>query len=124
MSGRVHVVPVGVYVAVFLSLMVLTAATTGVAYLDLGTFDNIDLNTLAALTIAVAKMLLVVVFFMHVRHASSLTRLVIAAGFLWLVLLVAFTLTDVASRAPQPAGWGPATLAPSNASTPAPPAAP
>ena len=110
MSAQVHVVPVWVYVTVFLCLMVLTAATTGVAYIDLGAF-----NTLVALTIAVIKMSLVVVFFMHVRHATALTRLVIAAGFLWLLLLMAFTLTDVATRRipPPPEGWGPATVAPS-----------
>lgn len=105
-----HVVPVRVYVTVFLCLMVFTATTVGVAYVDLGAF-----NTLVALTIAVIKMLLVVTFFMHVRHSSSLTRLFIAAGFIWLMLLMAFTLTDSGSRniPPQPEGWGASTVAPS-----------
>lgn len=104
-----HVVPVRVYVTVFLCLMALTTATTGVAYIDLGPF-----NTLVALTIAVIKMLLVVAFFMHVRQATALTRLVIAAGFLWLLMLMAFTLTDVGTRRipPPPEGWGAATVAP------------
>jgi len=107
-----HVVPVRVYVTVFLCLMVLTATTVAVAHKDLQAF-----NTLVALTIAVIKMLLVVTFFMHVRQSSALTKLIIAAGFLWLLLLMAFTLTDVGTRniPPQPEGWGDATVA-----TPAP----
>ena len=105
----VHVTSVRVYVTIFLCLMVLTATTVGVAYVDLGAF-----NTLVALTIAVLKMLLVVTFFMHVRHSSALTKVFIAAGFLWLLLLMAFTLTDVGTRSipPQPDGWGEATVAP------------
>ena len=105
-----HVVPVKVYVTIFLLLMLFTATTVGVAYIDLGAF-----NTLVALTIAVVKMLLVVTFFMHARQATSLTKIVIAAGFLWLMLLMAFTLTDVGTRRipPPPEGWGAATVAPS-----------
>jgi cytochrome c oxidase subunit IV len=114
MSG--HVVPVWLYVAIFLALLVLTATTVQVAFVDLGTFHHVDLNTLAALTIAVVKMLLVVLFFMHVRTSSSLTRVVIAAGFFWLLLLMAFTLTDEFSRwwDDRPSGWGAATSAPSS----------
>ena len=104
-----HVVPVRTYVTIFLLLMVLTATTVWVATVDLGAF-----NTLVALTIAVIKMLLVVLFFMHVRQASSLTKVVILAGFFWLVLLMAFSLTDEGSRSipPPPEGWGSATVAP------------
>jgi cytochrome c oxidase subunit 4 len=104
-----HVVPVRTYVTIFLLLMVLTATTVWVANVDLG-----PLNTVVALTIACIKMLLVVLFFMHVRQASSLTKLVILAGFFWLVLLMAFTLTDEGSRnlPPPPDGWGASTTAP------------
>jgi cytochrome c oxidase subunit 4 len=106
---RGHVVPVGLYIVIFLSLMVLTGLTVGVAFINLGVY-----NTVAALTIAVVKMLLVVLFFMHVRYSSALTKLIIAAGFFWLALLIAFTLTDVKSRGWSPRGraWGPATMAP------------
>jgi cytochrome c oxidase subunit 4 len=105
----VHVVPVRTYVTIFLLLMVLTATTVWIANVDLG-----SLNTLVALTIAVIKMLLVVLFFMHVRSASGLTKTIIVAGFFWLMLLMAFTLTDEGSRniPPQPEGWGTATVAP------------
>ena len=107
MSG--HVVPVWVYIAIFLALLALTATTVGAAFIDMGPF-----NTLVALAIAVVKMLLVVRFFMHLRSSSSLTKVVVAAGFFWLMLLMAFTLTDEFSRywTETPSGWGAATSAP------------
>ena len=94
-SGRAHVVPVGVYLAVFAALMLLTAATTAAAFQDLG-----PLNNIVALGIAMLKAALVVLFFMHVRYGSRLTPLVIAAGLFWLVLLIALSLTDYLTR-----GW-------------------
>ena len=100
-----HIVPVKNYVAVFLSLLILTALTTKVAYIDLGQTaigktHVIDWNTVAALVIAVVKMLLVVLFFMHVKYSPGLTRLVILAGFFWLAIMIALTLSDELSR-----GW-------------------
>jgi cytochrome c oxidase subunit IV len=100
-----HIVPVKNYVAVFLSLLILTALTTKVAYIDLGQTaigktHVIDWNTVAALVIAVVKMLLVVLFFMHVKYSPGLTRLVIAAGFFWLAIMIALTLSDELAR-----GW-------------------
>lgn len=99
-----HVVPVRVYVSVFVALLCLTALTTGVAYIDLGA-----LNTVAALGIAGVKMLLVVLFFMHVRCSSGMTKIVILAAIFWLALLISMTLTDVLTRhwTPGSSGWGP-----------------
>jgi len=48
------------------------------------------------------KMLLVVLFFMHVRYSSRLTWAVVAAGFFWLGLLLLLTLSDYVTRGP---GW-------------------
>jgi cytochrome c oxidase subunit 4 len=45
-------------------------------------------------------MLLVALFFMHVRHSTKLTRLVVLGGLLWLGILLLLTLGDVMSR-----GW-------------------
>ena len=100
-----HIVPVKTYVAVFISLLFFTGLTTKVAYIDLGTTaigktHVIDWNTVAALAIAVAKMLLVVLFFMHVKYSPGLTRLVIVAGFFWLAIMIALTLSDELAR-----GW-------------------
>jgi cytochrome c oxidase subunit 4 len=92
MSDHV-LVPVKTYVSVFLALMGLTALTTGVAYIDLGRW-----NTVVALAIAVTKMLLVVLFFMHVKYATGLTRVIIIAGFFWLGIMIALSLSDELTR--------------------------
>ncbi|HEV8383237.1 MAG TPA: cytochrome C oxidase subunit IV family protein [Candidatus Acidoferrales bacterium] len=97
-----HVVPVPIYVGVFAALILLTALTTWVAFIDLGA-----MNTVVALTIAVTKMILVILFFMHVRYSDGLTRIVILAGFFWLAILIALTLSDFLTRhwSPLPSGW-------------------
>jgi len=97
-----HLVPVGVYVAVFLALMAFTALTTGVAYIDLGKW-----NTVAALAIAVCKMLLVVLFFMHVKYSSGLTRIIIVGAFFWLGIMITLSCSDELTRHWEivPQGW-------------------
>jgi cytochrome c oxidase subunit 4 len=104
-----HVVPVKIYVAIFIALLCLTALTTGVAFIDLGA-----MNTVVALVIAVTKMLLVIFFFMHVKYSPRLTKLVLLAAFFWLALLLTFTLSDVFTRrwTPSPTDWGPSMSAP------------
>ena len=104
-----HVVPVKTYVAIFVALLGLTALTTYVSFIDLG-----RMNTVVALAIAVIKMLLVILFFMHVKYSPRLTMLTIVAAFFWFALLVAFTLSDVLTRqwSPTPSGWGPSMSAP------------
>jgi cytochrome c oxidase subunit 4 len=112
MSG--HVVPVKTYLGIFVALLALTALTTGVAFVDfdkmhtgIHLIDMIPLNTLVALAIAVAKMLLVILFFMHVKYSSGLTKIVVAAGFLFLAILVSLTLADELTRGwtPEAGGW-------------------
>jgi cytochrome c oxidase subunit IV len=114
----VHVVPVKTYLGIFVALLVLTAVTTGVAFVDfdrlhtgIRLLDMIPLNTVVALTIAVVKMLLVILFFMHVKYSSGLTKIVVLAGFLFLAILVSLTLADELTRdwSPEPRAWG-ATL--------------
>lgn len=91
----VHVVPVKTYVLILAILLVLTMITVRVAFMNLGVLNNI-----AALTIAVIKMVLVILYFMHLRHSSRLTWLVVAAGFVWLGILISLTMNDYVSR-----GW-------------------
>jgi cytochrome c oxidase subunit IV len=81
------------YTLVFLALLALTAITTAVAYVDLGHF-----SVVVALTIAVIKMLLVALFFMHLRHSTTLTRIVVAGGLLWLAILITLSMSDFISR--------------------------
>jgi cytochrome c oxidase subunit 4 len=96
MSDHSHPIDsVKTYTVVFLALIVLTFVTTGVAYIDLGPF-----SVVVALGIACVKMLLVALVFMHVRHSTRLTKLVVTGGLLWLAILIAFTLSDILTR-----GW-------------------
>jgi cytochrome c oxidase subunit 4 len=88
-----YVVPVKVYLAVFIALMVLMAATVGAAFLDLGILNNV-----IALVIAMAKTSLIMLYFMHLRYSSRLTQVFALVGFLFLVILVAGTLNDYLTR--------------------------
>ena len=82
------------YFIVYAILMVCTILTWQVAYFDLGA-----LNTVVALTIAVFKAVLVVLFFMHVRQ-TRLAWAVVAGGVFLLGILLALTMTDFLTR-----GW-------------------
>ncbi len=97
-----HIVPLKTYLLVFLTLLVFTLGTTLVAFRDLG-----PMNTVVALAIAVTKTLLVILFFMHVRYSSHMTRIVVVAGFLWLAILLTLTLSDYLTRpwTPAASGW-------------------
>ena len=97
-----HIVPVKTYVFVFVALLCLAALTTAVAFANLG-----PLNTVIALAIAFAKMMLVLLVFMHLLYSTKLVRVVLIAGFFWLALLIGLTLTDYHSRSwtPDPAPW-------------------
>ena len=90
-----HIDSIKTYVGVLLALLILTGFTTEIAYVDLGPF-----SVVVALTIAVIKMLLVALFFMHLRHSSQLTKLVVVGGLMWLGILLVLTLSDFATR-----GW-------------------
>jgi cytochrome c oxidase subunit IV len=90
---HVHVTPLGVYLAIFATLMVLTGVTVAVAYVNLGQF-----NKVIALAIASFKATLVVLYFMHVKYASRLTKLVVVTGLFFLAILLSETMVDYASR--------------------------
>ena len=83
------------YYGIFGALMVLTAITVGVAFINLGM-----LNFPVALSIAIVKATLVILFFMHVKYSSRLTKLVAGGAFFFLIVLFGLTMTDYLSR-----GW-------------------
>jgi cytochrome c oxidase subunit 4 len=91
-----HVVPTKIYYAIFATLMVLTAVTVGVAYIDLGA-----MNAVVALAIACFKAVIVVLFFMHVKYSTRLIKLTVVAGLYWMGILFALTFSDYLTRA-----WG------------------
>ncbi len=88
------------YFVIFGVLLTLTAITTWVSFIDIG-----HLNTLIAMTIAFFKAGLVVLFFMHVRHSSRLTKIVVTTALLWLIILFGFTLSDYFTRNWFDSGW-------------------
>lgn len=88
-----HEDSLGTYLAVFGALMVFTAITVAVAFVDLGVMSNV-----VALGIATVKATLVLLFFMHVRGSSALTKVAIASGVVFFAILVAFTLSDTLTR--------------------------
>ena len=98
MSG--HVAPKSMYYAVFAALIVGTALTVAVAFVDLGALNNVLM-----LGIAMTKATLVVLFFMHVRWGTRLTWVVAASGFVWLLILFGLTMMDYLSRGMVPGTW-------------------
>ena len=88
-----HIVPPKIYVGIFASLMVLTAATVGAAYVNLG-----RMNIVIALGIASLKATLVVLYFMHARYSPKRTQLVIICSIFWLAIMLALTLSDYSTR--------------------------
>jgi len=95
-----HIVPPRVYVAVFLALMVFTGVTVFAAYTDLSFHVGnrlVNVNPAVALVIAGIKAALVILFFMHVRWANRLTKIVVIAGLYWLGILL-MTVSDYVSR--------------------------
>ena len=91
-----HIVSPKIYLTIVCCLLVLTATTVGASYIEMGIF-----NPIVALAIAAIKMILVVLFFMHVKYSSKLTMLTVGAGIFTFLVLIGMTLSDYMTRA-----WG------------------
>jgi cytochrome c oxidase subunit 4 len=91
MNGTI--VSPSLYFRIAVALMLLLALTVAVAFLDLGPF-----NIMIALTIAIIKAVLVILYFMHVRYSSRVTMVVATAAFFWLLILFSLTMMDFLSR--------------------------
>src|SRR6266404_3837782 len=92
-----HIVSPKVYAAILTALLVGTVVTVQAAKVDLGPW-----NIVLALAIAVTKMTLVILFFMHGKYSSRRTQLVIVAGFFWLAIMLGLTLQDYSTRHAEP----------------------
>lgn len=91
------IVPKRVYFMVWAALMIFLFLTWGLANINLGSFNNV-----AALAISVAKMCLVIFFFMHIRYEKkALVWVFVAAGFLWFIIMVTFSIDDYLTRGPS-----------------------
>ena len=81
------------YLAVFTALLVLTGLTVAAAFVDLG-----PVNTPVAMGIACLKAFLVLAWFMHLKVSHRLVWVFVGAGFVWLMLLIGFTVGEGFSR--------------------------
>ena len=89
-----HVSTIGQSVTIWIILLICTALTAAVAFVDLG-----PANTVVALAIATFKAILVVLFFMHVKYTHErLTGLVIASAIFFLFILLALSMADYTTR--------------------------
>ena len=88
-----HAASTRTYYVIFAVLIVCTYLTWQIARFDLGIF-----NVAAALTIAVVKAVLVVLFFMHAKDSPRLTWLVAVGGLVWLLILMSLTEADYLTR--------------------------
>ncbi|HEY7115932.1 MAG TPA: cytochrome C oxidase subunit IV family protein [Tepidisphaeraceae bacterium] len=94
------------YRNVFLALMGLLVLTVAAAFLPLdrilpGTHAEVwarRASMAVALTIAVMKGLLIILYFMHVRYAPRVTWAFAGAAFLWLAIMLTLTLGDYMTR--------------------------
>jgi cytochrome c oxidase subunit 4 len=91
-----HIVSPVVYLVILGALLLGTALTVGASYIEMGVF-----NPIIAIAIAVVKATLVVLFFMHVKYSSRLTKLTVFCGLFTFMALIGMTLSDYFSRA-----WG------------------
>jgi len=80
-----------------MALLVLTVLTALVPWFHVG-----SLNIVIAMAIAVTKAAMVVWIFMHVKYSGKLIWVFASAAFVWLGILLVFTLADYMSRARIP----------------------
>jgi cytochrome c oxidase subunit 4 len=95
-EGEMHIVPPRIYLIVGAILLFLTGVTVWASFLELNVW-----NPVIALFIACVKATIVVLFFMHVKYSSKLTKLTVGAGLFTFLTLIAMTLADYFTRA-----WG------------------
>ncbi len=88
-----HIVSKNIYFTIFGALMVLTALTVFVAFVDLGA-----MNLPVAIAIAVVKATLVFLYFMHVKYGSRLVKIGIVAALFTLMIMFSIILSDYLTR--------------------------
>jgi len=101
------IVPVHLYVLIFGALVALTMLTVLTSLYDLGGGRLHYANAIVAVTIAVTKAALVVLYFMHLRYSPRLTWVFLGAGAFWMVILLVLLMADFLTRSWLPiATWG------------------
>ncbi|TFG77502.1 MAG: hypothetical protein E4H21_03135 [Thermodesulfobacteriales bacterium] len=88
-----HITGYKTYFIVWVLLMILTATTVYVSYLDFGT-----LNIVIAMVVASIKAVAVALFFMHLKFEDSITWLFALFPLVLLFLLIGMTILDTFTR--------------------------
>jgi cytochrome c oxidase subunit 4 len=83
----------GTYILVWIGLLALTALTVTAATISWG-----GKSIFVALVIAATKSVLVLAYFMHLRHEARIFRLLLLITVLALTVFIGLTFTDVAFR--------------------------
>jgi cytochrome c oxidase subunit 4 len=81
------------YILIWSALLLLLLATWFFSRIDLHAF-----NSVIALSISILKMILIIVYFMHIRRGPRLVWVIAGAGFVWLLVLIDLTLSDYLTR--------------------------
>jgi cytochrome c oxidase subunit 4 len=95
------------YAVVFIALMILLVITVAAAQIPFAEHGVGRLGIVITFLIAAVKAVLVVVYFMHIRYSTKLTKVFVVAGLLWLGILFVLTLSDYLTRGwlPLSDGW-------------------
>ena len=88
-----HVLPMKVYIGVWLGLLFLTVVTVAVSYVDVG-----PLNIVLAMLVAAIKGSLVCAYFMHLKYDDRFNTTILISAFGFLALLFVYTLADLQRR--------------------------
>lgn len=88
-----HISPVLFMIGIFAALIFLTVVTVAISYVDLG-----SANTLVAVLVATIKASLVAAFFMHLRYDHPFNAIIFVLSFVFLGLLMVFSVEDINSR--------------------------
>ena len=102
-----HEITKGTYYKVFVALMVLLVVTVVATYIPWGS----RIGIVIAMIIAIVKATLVVLYFMHIKGSSGLTKVFVVAGLAWLAILMGITLVEYHTR-PWLNGNAPMTVVP------------
>ena len=90
---NMHITPVRTYVAVGITLLVLTGITIGASFIDFGPY-----NVTIALVIASVKAMLVAFFFMHLFWDNKIYLIIFAASLLFFTIILTFSMFDTTTR--------------------------
>ena len=88
-----HVLPLSTYFGVYFTLLILTAITVGVSYVDLG-----NANLLIAMAVATTKALCVALIFMHLLFDKKFNAIVFSSSLIFLAIFIGFTMADTSFR--------------------------